>query len=182
MDFWQELDLNGFRAIHIGWHSSWLDVFFLVLSYTGIGQVQLGANLLVYAWPKTRAFALPMLMAWLLSGLANSIVKHGVERERPSLLEWAIPQEPHKYSSFPSGHTVTSFAIAFLAVFYLWPTRWRWHSLGLLAWASLVGLSRIYRGVHWPTDVLGALGLGLATASLIAYLKPLDLKKVPQNL
>lgn len=181
MAFWQQLDLSVFRAVHLGWHSDFLDAVFLVFSYSGIGQVQLGANLIVYAWPKTRLFALPMLLVWLLSGLANTVVKHAVERGRPSLMEWTHPQEPHKWSSFPSGHTVTSFAIAFLLVIYLWPTRWRWPSMGFLLWASLVGVSRIYRGVHWPTDVLGSMGLGLASACLIAYLKPLDLGKGSQE-
>lgn len=173
MQFWQQLDLNVFRTVHLGWHSSFLDVFFLIFSYTGIGQVQLAATIAVYALPKSRAFALPMLVVWLLSGLANTIIKHSIERDRPSLLGWALPQEPHKHSSFPSGHTVTSFAIAFLFVIYLWPTRFRWPSLGLLVWASLVAISRIYRGVHWPTDVLGAIGLALASASVVAYLLPM---------
>ncbi len=176
MQFWQQLDLNVFRTIHLGWHSSFLDLLFLVITYTGIGQVQLGANLLVFAVPKSRVFALPMLVVWLLSGLVNTIIKHSIERGRPSLLEWALPQEPHKHSSFPSGHTVTSFAIAFLLVIYLWPTRWRWPSFGLVLWALLVGISRVYRGVHWPTDVLGAMGLGLASACFTAYLLPLNRK------
>lgn len=174
MEFWQQLDLSVFRAVHLGWHSSVLDLVFLVLSYTGIGQVQLAANLLVYTWPKTRRFAGPMLLVWLVSGLANTAVKHAVERGRPSLMEWTQPQEPHKWSSFPSGHTVTSFAIAFLFAIYLWPTRRRWAGWALLAWAALVGLSRVYRGVHWPTDVVGSMALGLASACLVAYLFPLD--------
>lgn len=174
MQFWQQLDLDLFRTIHIGWHSGPLDLLFLVLSYTGTGQVQLAACLGTFLSRRFRAMALPMVVAWTVSGLANTIVKHIVERGRPSLLEWAQPQEPHRWSSYPSGHTVTSFAIAFLIVFYFWPTRWRWISFGLPVWAALVGLSRVYRGVHWPTDVLGALGLGLASACLVAYFMPTD--------
>jgi len=179
VQFWQQLDLNVFRTIHLDWHSSYLDLFFLVITYTGIGQVQLGANLLVLVLPKSRAFALPMLVVWLISGLVNTIIKHGIDRGRPSLLEWAVPQEPHRSNSFPSGHSVTSFAIAFLFIIYLWPTRLRWPSFGLLLWALLVGISRIYRGVHWPTDVLGAIGLGLASACFTAYLLPLSRDNAP---
>jgi undecaprenyl-diphosphatase len=76
-------------------------------------------------------------------------------------------------ASFPSGHTLTAAAfygfLAFLLV--------RSHRKGLLrpvavflllAWIVLVALSRIYLGMHWPSDVLGSLAIGLAWLSLIA--------------
>jgi membrane-associated phospholipid phosphatase len=76
-------------------------------------------------------------------------------------------------TSFPSGHTLTAAAfygfLAFLLV--------RSHRKGLvrpvavfllLAWIVLVALSRIYLGMHWPSDVLGSLAIGLAWLSLVA--------------
>jgi undecaprenyl-diphosphatase len=118
-----------------------------------------------------RHYIVPLLGVWLISGLVNTAIKHTVQRNRPSLLPFAMPQEGFKYNSFPSGHTVTSFAIAGLILIWTWngPKRW----LGCLAifWATLVGFSRIYRGVHWPSDVLAAAVLGLLTAVLMSRLQ-----------
>jgi undecaprenyl-diphosphatase len=111
-----------------------------------------------------------MLFAIAFSGLVLSgVTKKQVERERPSNFEFAQPQETFYYNSYPSGHTTTSFAIAFMLVFITWDTPRRHWGFLAIGWASLVGLSRIYRGVHWPTDVMGGVCAGLVAACL-AYL------------
>lgn len=75
--------------------------------------------------------------------------------------------------SFPSGHSLTSFALwGFVAwwVVSLDPKQiWRWF-LGLLGVliAALVALSRLYLGVHWPTDVLAGLFLGFGWVAVCA--------------
>jgi len=61
--------------------------------------------------------------------------------------------------SFPSGHTLSAFAIASSLIFFY---KKKLITLSLLLLASLVGLSRIMLGVHWPIDVLMGATLGLA--------------------
>ncbi|HCE01065.1 MAG TPA: phosphoesterase, partial [Armatimonadetes bacterium] len=100
------------------------------------------------------------------SGILNSLLKGLFDRERPSLVAWTLPQEPFRFGSFPSGHTVTSFALAVCAALMLrnrrgWP---------LIVWALGVALSRVYRGVHWPSDVLAAAALGSAVGAAFAWL------------
>jgi len=68
---------------------------------------------------------------------------------------------------FPSGHTMGSTLFyGLLALFLAQSIRsWRWRVLtGILAsvWVALIGLSRIYLGAHYLTDVLGAIAVGLA--------------------
>ena len=100
-----------------------------------------------------------------------------IDRQRPKLpqLDEAPPT-----SSFPSGHTAASVAFyGAVALVLLWHTRSVWlRWLGVLvaiAVPLLVGGSRLYRGMHFPTDVLAGLLLGTAWLSTVAVrLRPED--------
>src|SRR5207248_11459565 len=62
-------------------------------------------------------------------------------------------------NAFPSGHTATACALAFI----IGMRRRRWAAL-VWALAAAVAFSRIYLGLHWPTDVLGAAAIGVLSA------------------
>lgn len=140
---------------------------FWVISSTGLGYVQVILVLLLGLRPCFRPYLPAVLAATLFSMLTPTIVKPLVPRMRPSNLAIANPQETFFYSSFPSGHTTSAFGIAAIVVWLAWPTRHRWVGAVALAWATLVGLSRVYRGVHWPTDVLGGACLGVASSGIV---------------
>ena len=109
---------------------------------------------------KTRRIGIAGILALLVSLLINNIIlKNLVARVRPyEVIEGLIPliRRPRDYS-FPSGHTASSFAAA--GVFFRRLPKW----LGVpaLLLAVLMGLSRLYVGVHYPTDVLVGLLSGL---------------------
>lgn len=73
----------------------------------------------------------------------------------------------YKHHSFPSGHTLTAFLM--VTVFYYYSTR-IWQKIALLLAGALVGLSRIWLGVHWPIDTLvgGALGILCGTLGIVS--------------
>jgi membrane-associated phospholipid phosphatase len=194
LDWLWELDQNMFRAIHLGWQRDWLDPVFWVISTTGLGYVQTLLVLILFTrWGDLyhRAGELssgamrilrtpslirmrdlgpytgPALLAFAVCGILNGLVKSSTPRERPSYFEWARPQEEFYYNSFSSGHTATSAAIAFTLWFVSRQQRQGWIGWVAVGWALLVGFSRIYRGVHWPTDVLSGLCMGLLTACLL---------------
>lgn len=160
-------DLDWFQAIHVGLHRAWLDPVFLVFSYLGLGQIQAAIALLLLFRRATRMYTLPLLWTLLVSSLAAQIPKHLIERDRPSRLIFSHPQEAWLANSFPSGHTTSAFAFAFMVLFVTVGTRRAWVGWVSLFMAVLVGISRIYRGVHWPTDVIAGLFLGAASAAVV---------------
>lgn len=88
------------------------------------------------------------------SALLNMGAKQFFQRDRPSLWESIAPE--HHTFSFPSGHAMGSMTLAAVVIALAWRTRWRWPVLLLAsAFALLVGVSRIYLGVHYPSDILG---------------------------
>ena len=102
----------------------------------------------------------------------NLILKPAIGRLRPFAVNSAVELlvKPPLDASFPSGHTASSFAAAAA----LWTDRgWRW-GLPALVLASLIAFSRLYLYVHWPSDVLAGVALGVilgwAGARLAAYL------------
>ncbi len=94
------------------------------------------------------------------SGLLNLLAKQLFQRDRPSLWESIAPESTF---SFPSGHAMGSMALAAVLVALSWRTRARWWVLaGAVAFVVSVGASRIYLGVHYPSDILGGWCAALA--------------------
>ncbi len=160
---------EAFRAIHLGWHRDWLDPVFWTISTSGLGYVQ-GIFILLLATRKSlRRWVLPLGIAAAL-GLTANIVKALVPRMRPSNLAEAVPQESFYHSAFPSGHTTSAFAVATMIWFIGRRVERPWIGWAAMLWASLVALSRVYRGVHWPTDVIGGALLGFGATCLVVLL------------
>lgn len=98
------------------------------------------------------------------SGLLNLAAKHVFERARPALWESVAPEATY---SFPSGHAMGSATLACVLILLAWRTRWRWPVLVAMTGFTLaVGLSRVYLGVHYPSDILA--GWAAASAWAVA--------------
>lgn len=140
----------------------WLDAFFTTLTNGRLFVGPLLALALLILWrggAAGRWWVLAMAVAILLTDqLSSAVVKPLVGRTRPcfAVAEVEALVRQARSASFPSSHAANSFGVATLL--WLGFPRWRWAALAL---ASLISFSRIYVGVHYPSDVLAGAALGV---------------------
>ena len=138
-----------------GLHSPGLDQFFVLLSKLGYEWFLIPADVLIVAvlvWRKRWREASFVAICFVGSALLNMGSKRFFQRDRPSLWESIAPESTF---SFPSGHAMGSMTLAVTLVLLAWNTRWRWPvALSAVTFAVLVSLSRVYLGVHYPSDIL----------------------------
>lgn len=138
-----------------GWHSPGLDTWVVTVTRLGYEWFLIPADVLIVLallavrrW-REGAFA---ALAFLGSALLNMASKQFFQRDRPGLWESIAPETTY---SFPSGHAMGSMTFACVVLLLSWNTRWRWPVLAFApAFTLLVGTSRVYLGVHYPSDVL----------------------------
>lgn len=146
-----------------------LDSFFVTITDLG-GVLVLGAAtlaILIYLLVK-KQYPQALLLAAGVGGVSalNVLLKTLFDRPRPDLWDWLITETSF---SFPSGHSAASFAFAFCIVLLLWNTKWRILTTILAGvYIVLIGTSRLYLGVHYPTDVLGGWLLAFTWVMLVA--------------
>ncbi len=103
-----------------------------------------------------------LFVAAILGGVVSTVVKESLQIPRPPAVfaseQFHLIGHKLELVSFPSGHTLAAFAA--LTLLALGLKLRGWHLLAPIALASLVGLSRIAVGAHWPLDVLGGAVLG----------------------
>ncbi|MFD9221691.1 phosphatase PAP2 family protein [Streptomyces sp. NPDC060064] len=124
-------------------------------------------------WRGERLSALWVAVTSAVGTFVQQGLKYAVGRERP---QWPDPVDSAHYAAFPSGHAMTAMVTCGLL---LWLLRrhgvdgplWHWSVAAAVVSVAGVGLTRLYLGVHWPSDVLGGwlLGASLVALSAAAY-------------
>jgi undecaprenyl-diphosphatase len=161
-------DIQIFSFVNKQLQCRLLDAVMPRITHLGGATFTIAITLLLIAFFSgvIRSWAIQALISLASSHLIVRIVKSGYPRQRPYLTLPDTRTFPHplKDYSFPSGHTTASFSI--VVVFALYSSLL---TILLMPLALIVGISRMYLGLHYPTDcIIGAL-LGSFTSLLVVY-------------
>ena len=145
----------------------------LVSVLGGPGGVAVVALIAVLHFFRQRALHPAIMVVSGLGGgeLLDTVIKNAVHRPRPHLWSGALVE--HSYS-FPSGHATAAMATALALCFAIRHSHGRTPTLVAAGVGALVvlsvGFSRVFLGVHWPSDIVGGYALALAWVSLVVLL------------
>lgn len=168
------------------WHDKPLDYVFIGVTLLGDGWFAIALVVLLFVFRK-RFLSLMVLSSYALSGIIAQIIKNLYDSPRPAKFlgsgEYSYFIDGitlRNYSSFPSGHTTTAFALAAALAFSI---KNKNYSIGLLLIAALIGYSRIYLGQHFMQDVLAGSVIGVMSAVicelfLYNWLQKITAKKI----
>lgn len=137
-------------------------IFITSLGNEGIIYYVILALLLINK--KTRKIGVVMGISMIFYYLIGNVtLKPLVARTRPYDINTAVDIIVHKPSSysFPSGHTAQAFSVAFAFLFMKYK-----YTIPMFIFACLIAFSRLYLYVHFPTDILGGILIGLVSAYL----------------
>lgn len=138
----------------VTWTAKWYLVLLALLTFAGYALVK----------RKYLDYALPTLTAFLGSAAAVHFLKHMFARPRPHYERVLVDGY-----SFPSGHAAVSTAIGVTLSFLLYKSNIRHKNkiiFAIIIWVFIIYMSRIYLGVHYLSDILGGLAVGLVFALL----------------
>ena len=163
-----------------GMHSPWADIFFYWVSNRFV-WIPFYAVLAFFLIKKWRKKSIPIFIALtlciFLTDQSCNLIKHSVQRPRPSH-DPVLSEQVHLVAKpdgtlykggpygFPSSHAANSMALALWVILYLGEKR-KWLIIGMLCWVLLVSYSRIYLGVHYPSDLLVGWILGACWALML---------------
>jgi undecaprenyl-diphosphatase len=166
------MDIYLFKLINgLANSSKFLD--FVGIFFAEYFQYFLGLILVVLLfWPKkdvikNRIMVMSAVISVVLSRLIfTEIIRFFYHRARPYvILETAkkLIAENQNYASFPSGHAAFFFALA-MGIYLYNKKLGIWYFVG----AVLMGLARIFVGVHWPSDILGGALVGIISGVIVS--------------
>lgn len=130
----------------------------------------LGACLVFFALYENRKnfnIAVEAFFAGILSRFVfTEIIRYFYDQQRPFEIDGSIPLILHETGkSFPSGHAAFFFAVA--ATLFIYNRKW---GVVFFMGALIISFARVLSGIHWPSDILGGVFLGILTGLVVHFL------------
>ena len=162
--------LQSFSNMRVG------KILFGILSHSGDSWYWCAGLFVIWIFSEGEAQRVTAFWGLAIAGTAVLVflIKKGFKRERPAG-EWGgiyRKQDPH---SFPSGHAVRAGLIICLA----WQTFGTPWLFVFILWGVVMTLSRVVMGVHYFSDIVAGILLGLAIGTLVVVLQPLTYQVFP---
>lgn len=147
-------------------HNRYLDIAMPIITFMGnLGIIWLVIAIILILDKPYRAIGNLIILTLIISTIVGEgIVKHLVRRVRPCNKKNGarlLISKPKSYS-FPSGHTLSSFAVAEMLSMYF--TEYKFIFIAI---AFLIALSRLYLYLHYPTDVIAGIIIGVLCSKII---------------
>ncbi len=177
LDIVKILDIKLFYIINHNWRNSFLDIIMPFITNTKnfyLLFLAIFLGMLLFGNYKTRITAVSLCVGITLSDLFSSkLLKHIFNRPRPfEVLENVIKMVPSAGPSFPSSHAMNSFTVAtMLFLFFKKSSKAKkniieilksyWVGIIAYLFATLSAISRVYVGVHYPSDIICGAVLGI---------------------
>lgn len=171
LDYLNSIDLSVFRFINSSLSNPVLDFIMPFLTDLNRYKVVLAVVLALLLWMLIRGSRPVRLAALLLiisitisDQLSSSVIKFWFTRPRPChvMQDIQLLVGCGGGYSFPSSHAVNNFAGALILAFFLPRAKW-W----FMGFAAVIAFSRVYVGVHYPSDVIGGTVIGLIIAGIV---------------
>jgi undecaprenyl-diphosphatase len=171
------IDINILYFIRESFSNPVMDKLMVIITNLGDkGFIWIVIGVILLAQRKYRKIGFILLIALLINAIMGEvIIKNIVQRPRAFITypDINIIIKPPSSYSFPSGHTASSFAAAVVIGYYIK----NWRAMAY-TFASLIAFSRLYLFVHYPSDILAGILLGVICALLtIKLLNNVNLKK-----
>lgn len=155
--------------------TTWLTEMAIYLTALGSFRFVLLASIIlacVLLLLKDRMGALQVAAASVGAGILTATIKDYIDRARPEVITRLVEVSG---LSYPSGHTVAATSLYLTVAIVVYPhVQKTWHRTAILAFLAviilIVGMTRIYLGVHYPSDVASGISLGTAWALSLAGL------------
>lgn len=149
--------------------SPFLNVFFTTITHLGDSVIMIIVAMIfaIYLAYK-RIYQKALILVFSMGGVAvaNSVLKFIFQRDRPTLWQHIVAETNF---SFPSGHAMISAGFATALIVLFWNTQYRWLTVAVATIGMLlVGLSRLYLGVHYPSDILAGWCVSVAWVLLVS--------------